>query len=73
MRKLIIATTALAFVASIGLVSSPVFAQDKATSGDTMSKDHMSKMHKGHMSKMSKKKMTKHSKKMDKNEDSMSK
>ena len=69
MRKLIIATTALAFVASTGLVSSPVFAQSKpaATSHDTMSK--------GTMSKMSKKKMSKHSKKMaaPKKSDSMSK
>jgi hypothetical protein len=50
MRKLIIATTALAFVSSAAL--SPVLAQDKAgstapaaTSGDTntMSKDNMKK------------------------------
>jgi pentapeptide MXKDX repeat protein len=52
MRKLIIATTALAFL------SSTAFAQDKAAapaapSGDTMSKGDMSK------DKMSKKKMTK--------------
>ena len=52
MRKLIIATAALAFL------SSTAFAQDKAAapaaqSGDTMSKGDMSK------DKMSKKKMTK--------------
>lgn len=48
MRKLIIATAALAFVSSTAL--SPVLAQDKAgstapaaTSSDTMSKDSMKK------------------------------
>jgi len=48
MRKLIVATAALAFVASTAL--SPVLAQDKAgtaapaaTSSDTMSKDSMKK------------------------------
>jgi pentapeptide MXKDX repeat protein len=56
MRKLIIATAALAFL------SSTAFAQDKAAapaakSGDTMSKGDMSK------DKMSKTKMTKKSKK----------
>jgi|SwirhisoilCB2_FD_contig_61_4631978_length_389_multi_21_in_0_out_0_1 pentapeptide MXKDX repeat protein len=52
MRKLIIATTALAFVSSTALVPSIAFAQDKgaATSTDTtkaapgkMSKKHMKK------------------------------
>ena len=57
MRKLMIATTALAFLASTGIAA---FAQDKSTSapaasGDTMSKDGMSKMSKSKKSKKSKK------------------
>ena len=48
MRKLIVATAALALLSSTALVSSTAFAQDKtgaapAASGDTMSKDTMSK------------------------------
>jgi pentapeptide MXKDX repeat protein len=48
MRKLIVATAALALLSSTALVSSTALAQDKAgaapaASGDTMSKDTMSK------------------------------
>jgi pentapeptide MXKDX repeat protein len=61
MRKLIIATTALAFLSSTGMAA---FAQDKSTaapaaSGDSMSKGDMSK------DKMSKSKKSKKSKKSD--------
>jgi len=48
MRKLIVATAALALLSSTAVVSSTAFAQDKsgaapAASGDTMSKGTMSK------------------------------
>jgi pentapeptide MXKDX repeat protein len=46
MRKLIVATAALALLSSTAVVSSTALAQDKAApaaSGDTMSKDTMSK------------------------------
>lgn len=46
MRKLIIATTALAFLSSTTFVPSIAFAQDKGAQSDTMSKGEMSKMKK---------------------------
>ncbi len=70
MRKLIIATAALAFLSSTALVPSIAFAQDKGAApaaSDTMSKGSMSK------SKMSKKKSTKSKKSAKSSTDQMQK
>ena len=61
MRKLIIATTALAFLSSTAVLPSTAFAQDKG--GTTAQSDTMSK---GEMSKTKKKKKTKKSSMMKK-------
>jgi hypothetical protein len=53
MRKLIIATAALAFVSSTALVPSIAFAQDKGAATDT-TKAAPSKMSKKHMKKSKK-------------------